>query len=64
MPVAAPDILSCDGERIYMKSQSFTLDGKREDVRTTRDAKDQVGRRAHLFAPAGFPGRHRFFTAY
>lgn len=54
MPVAAADILSHDGKRIYMKSQSFLLDGKREDVQATRDAKDQTGERAHLFAPAGF----------
>ena len=54
MPVAAADILSYDGKRIYMKSQAFSLDGKREDVQTTRDAKDQTGERAHLFAPAGF----------
>jgi outer membrane protein assembly factor BamB len=54
MPVAAADILSYDGKRIYMKSQSFSLDGEREDVRTTRDARDQTGERAHLFAPAGF----------
>jgi hypothetical protein len=50
-----------------MKSQSFTLDGKREDVRTTRDAKDQVGRRAHLFAPAGFlddTAFHRILMIY
>jgi len=54
MPVAAADILSYDGKRIYMKSQSFSLDGKREAVQTTRDARDQTGERAHLFAPAGF----------
>lgn len=54
MPVAAADVLSYDGKRIHMKSQSFSLDGKREDVQTTRDARDQTGERAHLFAPAGF----------
>ena len=54
LPVASPDLLSFDGKRIYMKSQAFSLDGKRQGVRTTRDAKDQTGAGAHLFAPAGF----------
>ncbi len=54
MPAAAPDLLSFDGKRIYMKSQPFSLDGRRQGVQTTRDGKDQTGDGAHLFAPAGF----------
>ena len=32
MPVGLPDILSSDGESIYMRSQRFTLDGERLDI--------------------------------
>jgi len=36
MPVAMPDILSSDGQYVYMKSQTFTMDGKRVRVRPQR----------------------------
>jgi len=54
MPASTSDILSFDGTRIYMKSQALTLDGRRPEVQATRDARDQTGPGAHLFAPAGF----------
>jgi outer membrane protein assembly factor BamB len=32
MPVALPDILSCDGRSIYMRTQAFDFEGKPHDV--------------------------------
>jgi hypothetical protein len=55
LPVALPDVLSCDGESIYMRSQRFDLAGKRRKVVTPDDEllKDQAGDGAHLFCPTG-----------
>jgi hypothetical protein len=67
LPAALPDILSCDGKAIFMKSQKFDLDGRRPTVETSRDANDQMGPDAHLFAPAGFlddTGFHRVCMLY
>jgi outer membrane protein assembly factor BamB len=54
LPVALPDILSCDGKSVYMRSQRFDLDGKRINVAAPSDYKDQTGEGAHLFSPTGF----------
>jgi len=67
LPTALPDILSCNGKAIFMRSQKFTLAGRRPTVETTRDAGDQLGEDAHLFAPAGFlddTGFHRVCMLY
>ena len=48
--VSAPDILSSDGQTIYLKAQRFTLDGVLQGV-PTHDIKDQTGEGAHLFCP-------------
>jgi len=67
LPAALPDILSCNGKAIFMKSQKFTLDGRRPTVETSRNANDQLGPDAHLFAPAGFldsTGFHRVCMIY
>ncbi|MFO8013272.1 MAG: PQQ-binding-like beta-propeller repeat protein [Phycisphaerae bacterium] len=53
MPVAMPDILSSDGHYIYMKSQTFTADGKRVRVRPQRP-DTQYDEEVHLFAPISF----------
>lgn len=53
MPVAMPDILSSDGKYVYMKSQSFTLDGRRVRIRPQRP-DTQYGEEVHLFAPTSF----------
>lgn len=53
MPVAMPDILSSDGEYVYMKSQSFTKDGKRVRVRPQRP-DTQYDQEVHLFSPISF----------
>ena len=54
LPVALPDILSCDNHHVYMRSQPFDFDGKRLEVITPRDYKEQRGETAHLFSPTGF----------
>ncbi len=53
MPVALPDILSCDGKYVYMRSQRFDLAGNRQDI-APRAASEQLGEGAHLFSPTGF----------
>jgi len=54
LPVALPDVLSCDDKYIYMRSQHFDFEGKRPEVITPRDYTDQHGETAHLFSPTGF----------
>ncbi len=53
MPVAMPDILSSDGKYVYMKSQTFTKDGKRLRIKPQRP-DDQYGEEVHLFSPISF----------
>jgi len=53
MPVALPDILSSDGKYVYMKSQTFTLDGRRVRIRPLRP-DTQYDEEVHLFAPISF----------
>jgi len=54
LPVTLPDVLSYDGKYIYMRSQPFTLEGKRTRVITPRRYDEQRGDTAHLFCPTGF----------
>jgi len=54
LPVALPDILSCDSRHVYMRSQPFDFDGRRPEVPTPRNYKEQRGETAHLFSPTGF----------
>ena len=53
LPVAMPDILSSDGKYVYMKSQTFTPDGKRLRVQPQRP-DTQYDEEVHLFAPTSF----------
>lgn len=53
MPVALPDILSGDGQYVYMKSQTFTHDGKRVRFRPQRP-DTQYDQELHLFSPISF----------
>jgi len=53
LPVALPDVLSCDGRYVYMRSQPFDLEGKRTEVITPRNYREQRGETAHLFSPTG-----------
>ncbi|MFB3893698.1 MAG: PQQ-binding-like beta-propeller repeat protein [Phycisphaerae bacterium] len=63
MPVALPDILSCDGRWIYMRSQRFDLEGKRPSVDQI-PASQQAGEGRHLFSPTGFLDDNWFHRSY
>jgi outer membrane protein assembly factor BamB len=52
MPVALPDVLSSDGEYVYMRSLPFDLDGNRKLVSYVQ-VRDQEGDDVHLFSPTG-----------
>lgn len=63
MPVSLPDILSCDGRLVYMRSQPFDLQGKRLPLEALPYAGNperysipstQRPEHAHLFCPTGF----------
>jgi len=66
IPVALPDILSCDGRFVYMRSQRFDLEGKRTRIAPEHE-HDQLGEGTHLFSPTGFTDDswfHRSFWVY
>jgi len=55
MPVALPDVLSCDGKYLYMRSQRFDLSGERQEIEIpTLNVSQQRGEGPHLFCPTGF----------
>jgi outer membrane protein assembly factor BamB len=65
MPVANPDILSCDGNYIYMGAQKFDFEGRRIDIDAPRDKeKTQTGEGRHLFCPTGFLDDNWFHRSY
>jgi len=61
MPVANADLLSCDGERVYMQTQKFDLDGKRLGI-APRERDAEGGR--HLFCQTGFLDDLWFHRSY
>ena len=66
MPVASSDILSSEGEYIFMRSQPFDLMGGRSRVHHV-PVNEQRGEDAHLFVPNGFLDDnwwHRAFWIY
>ncbi len=58
MAVGLPDILSSDGERLYMRSQVMDLKGNRLAVGTANSGHP------HLFAPYGFTDDSWFHRTY
>jgi hypothetical protein len=62
MPVALPDILSSDGQTIYMRSQRFDLQGQRLKI-APEHQEDQEGS-PHLFSPIGMLDDTWFHRAY
>jgi len=59
MPVAMPDILSSDGEWVFMRQQRFDMQGNRYEITPISSdpatvAKDQYGVGIHLFSSVGF----------
>jgi len=74
MPPALPDVLSCDDQFLYMRSQKFDFTGKRtelfagnpswsEDV-AQRSASAQTGEGVHLFSSIGFLDGSWFHRSY
>ena len=53
MTVALPDILSSDGQNVYMRSLPFDLEGGRQKIAYT-EVTQQHGENVHLFSPTGF----------
>ena len=76
MPPALPDVLSCDGRFVYMRSQPFDLDGTRLPLSPMPRGSDadrgaprptQQNEYAHLFSPTGFlddTNWHRTYWMY
>ncbi|MCA9192701.1 MAG: PQQ-binding-like beta-propeller repeat protein [Planctomycetales bacterium] len=69
MPVGLPDILSCDGHHIFMKSQKFDLEGNRLEIGPNSgdfvgQVQKQRGPDAHIFAPMGFLDETWFHRSY
>jgi len=68
IPVALPDVLSSDGEHLFMRTQQFDLDGNRAEVAPLSSnqvvqAANQVGP-LHLFSPIGFLDGSWWHRAY
>jgi len=64
MPVANADLLSCDGQYVYMQAQKFNLEGQRLGI--APGERDAEGGR-HLFCQTGFLDDiwfHRSFWIY
>jgi outer membrane protein assembly factor BamB len=68
MPPGNPDILSDDGQFLYMKSQRFDAQGRRpEVVSSSKYLNDQYGPGAHLFSAGDLldgSGFHRVHMIY
>ncbi|MEM7144632.1 MAG: PQQ-binding-like beta-propeller repeat protein [Verrucomicrobiota bacterium] len=69
MPVGLPDILSSDGEHVYMRSQRFDLEGTREEIGPVSSefavqGGTHSGEGPHLFAPMGFLDDTWFHRSY
>jgi len=63
MPVALTDVLSSDGQYVYMRSQQFDLQGTRQQI-APRDANEQTGEGTHLFCTIGFLDDSWFHRSY
>ncbi|MGD8239315.1 MAG: PQQ-binding-like beta-propeller repeat protein [Armatimonadota bacterium] len=69
MPVALPDVLSGDGRHVYMRSQVFDMQGKRQDIAPHAAALGahaavQEGETRHLFSSNGFLDGTWFHRSY
>ncbi|MFQ5731054.1 MAG: PQQ-binding-like beta-propeller repeat protein [Planctomycetaceae bacterium] len=69
MPAGLPDILSSDGSRIFMRSQQFNLQGKRQNIgpvsgQAPRQGAAQTGPGRHLFAAMGYLDESYFHRSY
>lgn len=65
VPVTNPDIFSCDGRYVYMRSQKFDLKGKRVDLDVALGKHfEQTGQGRHLFCPTGFLDDYWFHRSF
>jgi hypothetical protein len=69
MPTALPDVLSSDGELVYMRSQVFDMKGNRVQtldptLEPFEKANRQLGKGAHLFCPTGFLDDNAWHRSY
>jgi outer membrane protein assembly factor BamB len=69
MPSGLPDILSSDGESVYMRSQQFDNQGNRVAIgphsgQAAVQGAVQKGKTAHVFAPMGFLDETWFHRSY
>ncbi|MCZ6794506.1 MAG: LamG domain-containing protein, partial [Planctomycetota bacterium] len=69
MPAGLPDILSSDGEHVYMRSQKFDRQGNRLQIgphsgEPAKQGAVQRGEGLHLFAPMGFVDDTWFHRSY
>jgi len=77
MPVALPDVLSCDGRSVYMRAQAFDLEGVRRNIAPMKlgwqkrrkgdapaESEDQAKIKDHLFSRSGFLDDSWFFRSY
>ncbi|KKM67039.1 hypothetical protein LCGC14_1475160 [marine sediment metagenome] len=64
MPTALPDVLSSDGQFVYMRAQRFDMAGKRLAVVTPSDAANQKGVGAHLLSNTGMLDGTWFHRGY
>ncbi|MHC4502948.1 MAG: outer membrane protein assembly factor BamB family protein [Planctomycetota bacterium] len=63
MPVALPDVLCSDGRYVYMKSQTFDMEGKRTRVAPQKQTT-QAGEESHLFSPISLLDGSWFHRSY
>ena len=69
MPAGLSDILSSDGEKIYLRSQAFEMDGRRTNLGPisgdpAEHGSSQAGEGRHLFAPMGYLDDTWFHRSY
>lgn len=69
MPAGLSDILSSDGEKIYLRSQAFEMDGTRNNLGPisgdpAEHGSSQAGEGRHLFAPMGYLDDTWFHRSY
>jgi len=64
MPAGLPDILSSDGQRIYMRSLALDLECRPVEFASPTDPTDQLGEGRHLFCGGGFLDDAWFHRVY
>jgi outer membrane protein assembly factor BamB len=63
MPTSLPDVLSTDGQSVYMRTQRFDMKGNRRNI-APMNVSEQDGNGVHLFCGAGFLDNTWFHRAY